>query len=152
MESNWNASDEWYWEGNIVKRVVSHLVQEGWHITNTANTFSRETGVDIEALRNGTRLLIEVKGYPSVFYTQGENKGRIKKTTPPTQARHWFAEVLFSAILRQTAHPSALVAIALPDNKCYASLAVRATVALKKLDITLYWVTESGEVRISDLK
>jgi hypothetical protein len=43
------AREEWFWEGNVQARVVSHLAATGWQIRRVAGTASGEHGVDIEA-------------------------------------------------------------------------------------------------------
>ncbi len=143
---------EWYWEGNIVKAVVTHLEKEGWSIEKIANTKTRETGVDIRARKDDALLLIEVKGYPSKVYQRGEQQGKPKRTNPSTQARHWYSEVLFCAILRQAENPDAITAIALPDFTVFINLVNRTRHALEKLSISIYLVEENGLVKLLNLK
>jgi Holliday junction resolvase-like predicted endonuclease len=143
---------EWYWEGNIVKAVVTHLEKEGWIIKKTANTITRESGVDIEAQKGDALLLIEVKGYPSKVYQRGAGQGKPKRTNPSTQARHWYSEVLFCAILRQAENPNATTAIALPDFAVFINLVNRTRHALEKLGIRVYLVEEDGLVKFLNLK
>lgn len=142
---------EWFWEGNIVASVVEYLKRDGWSIEKIANTETRETGADIQARCNGKELFVEVKGYPSKYFMQGIKKGLTKPTQPSTQARHWYGDVLFTAILRQSEHPTAKVAIALPNFKVFTNLVNRTWDALCKLDITVYLVHESGLVEIMPL-
>ena len=139
-------SNEWYWEGNVVKDVSAYLQKEGWTIKRTADTETQEAGVDIQAQKSGEVLLVEVKGYPSKVYQRGEHKGQPKPTNPSTQARHWYSEVLFSAILRQAEHPTATVAIALPRFATFTTLIRRTRHALSKLGIVVYVIEESGAV------
>lgn len=141
-------SNEWYWEGNVVKAVSAYLQKEGWTVKRTANTETREAGVDIHAQKSSEVLLVEVKGYPSTVYERGERKGQPKRTNPPTQARHWYGEVLFSAILRQAEHPTATVAIALPKFTPFTNLVRRMRHALTKLGIVVYVVEDSGTVKV----
>jgi hypothetical protein len=96
-------------------------------------------------------LLIEVKGYPSKLYQRSENKGKQKRTNPSTQARHWYSEVLFSAILRQVENPDVLVAIALPDFRVFNNLVRRTNNALDKLEIKVYFVEETGVVKPANI-
>ena len=142
-------SNEWYWEGNVVKAVSAYLQKEGWTIKRTADTETQEAGVDIQAQRSSEVLLVEVKGYPSKVYQRGEQKGQPKPTNPSIQARHWYSQVLFSAILRQAEHPTATVAIALPKFTTFTNLVRRTRHALTKLGIVVYVVEESGAVKAS---
>jgi len=144
-------SNDWYWEGNVVKAVSAYLQKEGWTIKRTADTETREAGVDIQAQKSGEVLLVEVKGYPSKVYQRGEQKGQPKPTNPPTQARHWYSEALFSAILRQAEHPAATVVIALPKFSTFTNLVRRTRHALTKLGIVVYIVEESGAVKAMGL-
>src|SRR6266853_465553 len=76
----------WFWEGKVQARIIEHLITNRYQITRSANTESRESGKDIEALSRDSRpLWITVKGYP--------------RKSEHTQARHWFAESLFDLIL-----------------------------------------------------
>jgi len=139
--------NEWYWEGNVVKIVVAHLEKEDWVIERTADTESREAGVDIIARKDNVLLLIEVKGYPSKLYQRGEHKGKQKRTSPSTQAKHWYSGVFLSAILRQAENSNAVVAIALPDFPVFSKLVHRTRQALDKLGIKVYLVEENGVVK-----
>jgi hypothetical protein len=139
-------SVEWPCEENIVTSVVSHLKQEGWMIESVADTQARAPGADIRAARSGETLIVEAKGYPATVYARGENRGKPKPTKPGVQARHWYGQVLFDAILRQSQYPSAQVVIALPDFPVFTNLISRTRRALCKLRIGVYLVRETGLV------
>lgn len=139
-------STEWCCESNIVALVVSHLKEDGWTIESIANTETRAPGADIRASRNGQILIVEAKGYPSTVYARGENKGKPKPTKPGVQARHWYAQVLFDAVLRQSQYPSAQVFIALPDFPVFTNFIGRTGFALCKLGIGVYIVRKTGIV------
>jgi hypothetical protein len=139
-------SIEWCCESNVVASVVYHLKQEGWTIESVANTETRARGADIRASREGQLLIVEAKGYPSTVYARGENKGQPKPTKPGVQARHWYAQVLFDAILRQSQYPSARIFIALPDFPVFTNFISRTRFALCKLGIGVYIVRETGIV------
>lgn len=79
--------------------VVRHIAAEGWDIRRVADTASRERGVDIEAVLDGTQLLIEVKGYPSTTYASGDRAGETKRTSAPLQARAYFSHALLAGVL-----------------------------------------------------
>jgi len=140
------VAEDWFWEGNIVVTLATHLCADGWQVESTADTASGEAGPDIRATRDGKTLILEAKGYPSTVYARGKNKGQPKRTKPATQARHWYAEALFAAILRQSSLPSAQVAIAFPSFPVYKALISRTRDALSKLQISVFVVSKSGEV------
>lgn len=141
-------SDEWYWEGNVVKTVCKYLQQEDYEIQQVANTETRERGVDIKAKKGEETLIVEVKGYPSMFYQRGKQKGLPKPTKPNTQAKNYFSGILLSAILQHAQNPTATIAIALPDFPVYLSLLDKTSFALKKLGITVFIVSKSGSIEI----
>lgn len=96
-------------------------------------------------------LIVEAKGYPLTVYARGEHKGEPKPTKPGVQARDWYGQVLFDAILRQSKYPSAMVVIALPNFLVFVNLINRTRPALTKLGIGIYLVSESGLVSANAL-
>lgn len=141
-------TDDWFWEGNVVNAIAKHVTDAGWTIEAMADTASGQTGPDIRARKNDSLPIVEVKGYPSRFYERGTKKGQPKPTNPATQAKHWFAEALLTAIRRQTANGRCGVAIAFPDFPLYAKLLRETRDALAKLDIAVFIVHESGAVAL----
>lgn len=142
-----DAHSEWHWEGNIQAAMVSHLVGAGWGINSVANTSTRERGVDIIATRDGMKLLVEVKGYPSEYYVSGDRKGQRKPTPPSLQARVWFADLLMSSMVNAGDEPDARILLCVPDVPTYRNLAGRVSLSLDRLNFTIAWVGENGEVR-----
>jgi hypothetical protein len=142
-----STAEEWIWEGNVQSRLVTHLAKTGWNIIAVANTAQRERGVDIIAERDGRRMLVEVKGWPSTTYARGERAGQPKPTAPSMQATHWFAELLTS-LIRRGAEGESTLAMGLPDVPRYRNLLGEAAWALERLDITIYLVTADGAVRV----
>jgi hypothetical protein len=138
----------WCWEGMVVGAVSSFLTARGWSIEAIANTETGEPGADIKARRADSVLIVEVKGYPSKTYERGPKKGQPKRTNPATQARHWFAEALLTALLRQAENRQHHVAIAFPEFAVYTRLLTRVTESLKLLGLIVLLVQESGTVVI----
>ena len=91
-------------------------------------------------------MFVEVKGYPSKFYERGDRMGQAKRTNPPTQARHWMAEALLTAMLRQAEGQAHQVAIAFPDFDVYTKLLRRISQSVLALGLTVLLVRESGSV------
>ncbi|MDO8754230.1 MAG: hypothetical protein Q7J80_10090, partial [Anaerolineales bacterium] len=91
-------------------------------------------------------VLIEVKGYPSDKYMDGEKRGQSKKTLPTLQAQHWFSVALISAIRRKNKSPNSSVAIGLPEFQKYQRLIEETKWAFEKLEIQIFIVKPSGEV------
>ena len=137
---------EWHWEGNIQASMVRHLAQLGWSIRSVADTSTRQRGVDIVAIVSDTRLLVEVKGYPSSFYARGSKRGHRKKTPASVQARVWFADLIMSSMLNSDDDPDAEIVLCMPDVPTYRSLESRVGASLDALGFGRAWVSENGTV------
>jgi hypothetical protein len=136
----------WYWEGNVQATVARFLVSEGWVIESVADTASRQQGIDLMATNGARRLAVEVKGYPGTVYARGERAGQPKPTAPATQARHWFAQALLTAVLVGDSEEYAEVAVAFPDMPRFRDLIKRSEWALRRLGVRVFVVGEGGEV------
>ncbi len=136
-------SEEWFWECHVQAASVAHLVREGWTIKRQAHTATRQQGIDIVASKDGRRLAVEVKGFPSTRYARGPNAGQPKPTPPTLQARHWFAGAVLTSILTRAKLTQAEVALALPDLPRYRKLLEQAHWA-GRLGIGVYLVHEDG--------
>lgn len=138
--------EEWYWEGHIQDRVAEQLRAEGWTVLSSADTLSRETGIDLVLERDGQRLNIEVKGWPSKTYRRGPKAGLPKPTNPTLQARHWYAGALLTTALLRDADPHARVALAFPDFSRYRDLLRRTAGSLAALRVEALLIAEPGDV------
>jgi|NGEPerStandDraft_6_1074524.scaffolds.fasta_scaffold90754_1 hypothetical protein len=138
--------DEWFWEGNVQAAVVSHLAQQGWQIMRVASTSSNEHGVDIEASRDGSRVMIEVKGYPGSTYARGARKGEAKSSPPATQARTYFGNALLAGLLMRSESTEGRVVLAFPDMATFSNLAQRIAAPLAAASIEVWMVSEDGKV------
>lgn len=126
----------WYWEGNVQSRLVAWLRGHGFVVKQEANTATREAGTDIIAeSMSGHELWVSVKGYP--------------ERSTHVQARHWFANAIFDLILYRNERADVILAIALPDGfTTYATLARRTTWLRETMPFNIYWIAESGAVRV----
>lgn len=104
--------------------------------------------MDIKATKDNTLLYIEVKGYPSNVYQRGPKMGQPKITKPETQAKHWYADALLSALKLQTDFPKEQVVIALPKFEVYRKNIIKTPQLLDVLKIGVYIVDESGNVQV----
>ena len=138
--------DEWFWEGNVQAAVVSHLAQHGWQIMRVAGTASSEHGVDIEASRDGTTVLVEVKGYPGSTYARGERKGEAKSSPPATQARTYFGNALLAGLLMRSESADDRVVLAFPDMATFSNLARRVAAPLAAASVEVWMVSKDGSV------
>jgi hypothetical protein len=141
----WKKEDDWFWEGNVQEKIASYFQSLGYHVL-TSDTLSKSRGVDITAQKDSQEVLIEVKGYPSNKYVDGEKQGQAKRTPPTLQAHHWFSDALVSAIRRKSKSPNSLVAIGFPEFKRYLDLIGEMKWAFEKLEIHVLIVKSSGEI------
>ena len=124
----------WYWEGNVQASVVSHLVSRSYRVMSVADTASRSSGKDIEALSpEGSTLWVSVKGYPD--------------RSQHTQARHWFSQAMFDMILYREESAENMFAVALPAGfATYQNLASRVSWFQNSCKFTFFWTKEDGSV------
>jgi len=138
--------DEWFWEGNVQAAVVTHLAHQGWQIKRVASTSTSEHGVDIEASRDGSTLLVEVKGYPGTTYARGERKGEAKSHSVGAQARTYFSNALLAGLLMRADSPDARVVLAFPEMTTFTNLTRRVIGPLAAAAIEVWIVSEAGVV------
>ncbi|WP_165749984.1 YraN family protein [Cellulophaga sp. Z1A5H] len=148
--NDYDHKKDWFYEGQISSKLVDYLRNKGFEILkdNSKNIHAR--GVDIIAVRDGIKELIEVKGYPTDFYTKGQNKGLLKKTKPKLQAKHWFSEVLLSSFCNYQKHRSnkyhLQIAVAFPLFDRYTELIKNTSDFFIDfgINIKVYLVDENG--------
>lgn len=126
----------WCWEGNIQAMLVTYLANNDYKIISVSNTESRESGKDIIAQTpHNNTLWISVKGWP--------------EKSVNTQARHWFSQALFDIILYRDESVDVELALAFPDGySTYFNLAKRITWFKAQAKYRIFWVSETGSVRI----
>jgi len=110
---------DWPSESFVQAAIVAELAGRGWRIERVAHTSSREHGIDVLARRDGVRLMVEAKGYPSDVYTAGVLAGQPWKWHPASQARTYFGDALLSVLTMRDEAPDAIVVIALPHVQGY---------------------------------
>jgi hypothetical protein len=126
--------------------LVAHLRRHGWHVERTADTASREQGIDVIASKEGRILAVEVKGYPSTSYADPRRADEIKPTSPASQARQWYSHALLKALLTRDEHPTYEIAICLPDMRTYRQLHERTANSLREMRIHLAFIQPNGDV------
>lgn len=131
-------NEPWYWEGNVQATVAEFLTTQGYNIVRLADTRRRQRGKDIEAIGNDGPLWVTVKGFP-----QGTSK-----TKPSTQAGHWFKQALFDVIDWRGQSNESKIFMALPDFPRYRKLAEKISWLLQKINFSILWVKENGNVSV----
>lgn len=142
-----DGTSDWYWEGNVVEAIASSLAIEGWTVLRTANTHTKERGIDIEAIKDGKSLLVEVKGFPSRSYRDPRRASEHKPTNPTNQAQQWYSHALLKVMRLQTKHPNAIVALGFPDFPRYRALFDETKGGLERLGLALILVNERGQMQ-----
>jgi Holliday junction resolvase-like predicted endonuclease len=133
-------------EADVQADVVRHLTDSGWTIVRQADTATKERGIDIVATLGDRTVAVEVKGYPGRGYADPARAGETKPTSPSTQARHWYAQAVLTALLTRDEHPQWDAVIAVPEAETYASLGARTEQNLATVGIELWRVLADGTV------
>lgn len=144
--SDVQAAVEWFAEADVQASVVSFLSSAGWHIISTADTASKERGIDIVAERADEAIGIEVKGFPSRSYADPRRADQKKPTRPSTQASHWFAQAILAAMRLRGKHPGWRSVIALPRCARYVNLFTETSDSLTAAGIEVWWVHPHNRV------
>ncbi|KAA1415350.1 hypothetical protein F0U44_21975 [Nocardioides humilatus] len=141
------ADEQWHTEGNVQAAVVTHLVGAGWRIFSVANTATKEHGIDVVAGLRDEVVGIEVKGFPSRGYADPARAGETKRSSPSTQAGHWYSQAVLAAMRLRGKKPDWRSVIALPDFPRYRDLHAETMSSLSAAQIEVWWVDRSGSVQ-----
>lgn len=146
-----NANDDWFGESNISKALVEYLKEQGYKIIKDNSGNKSAKGIDIIAEKDGKRELIEIKGYPSIFFANGE-PGVLKAASPHLQSAHWFDGCLSSTIKNYEKENDVLV-MAYPACARYEELmhVRQAFFTDHNVSIKIYFVKEDGSVVIDNM-
>jgi len=137
---------EWHTEANVQAALVTALAGEGWRILSVANTATKEHGIDVIAVRDGVTVGVEVKGFPSRGYADPARAGEVKRTSPSTQAGHWYSQAVLAAMRLRGKEPGWRSVIALPDFPRYRDLYAETAGSLSAAQIEIWWVDEAGDL------
>lgn len=148
-ETSPDQSEEWHTEADVRASLVTALAAQGWRILSVANTATKEHGIDVIAFRDGQTVGIEVKGFPSRGYADPSRAGEVKRTTPSTQAGHWYSQAVLAAMRLRGKEPTWRSVITLPDFPRYRDLHAETVESLIAADIEVWWVDRTGAVHQS---
>lgn len=150
MVGDWRYEDEWFEETNVSRKIKNALESADYRITKF-NEDKREKGHDIEAIKDGLEIIVEVKGFPSDKYVGGPKRGRKKPTNPNLQAKHWLGEALLTLLMAKSENPDSKIVIGLPDFRIYKVLLEKVKFVMGKLEIGYILVDEIGNVKVEGL-
>lgn len=140
------VGEEWHTEANVQAALVTELAVEGWRILSVANTATKEHGIDVIAERDGQTAGIEVKGFPGRAYADPRRAHETKRTSPSTQAGHWYSQAVLAAMRLRSKEPEWRSVIALPDFPRYRALYAETSGSLTAAQIDVWWVRQDGTV------
>lgn len=123
-------------ENDVVEAVRSTLVAEGWKIVGTSNTFQH--GADIEAHRDGVRLIVEAKGETS-------SKAKTSRFGLPFhkgQVLTHVSRAIYTALVAQE-DGKTLAAVAFPWTELHVNEVTKVQKTLHSLNIRVFWVKPS---------
>jgi len=127
-------------ENDVVKKLSIYLEKNGYEIIQSLTTGER--GVDIIAKKNGKILFIEAKGETSsksVTYRFGSPFSK-------SQIKSHVSRAILAAMKILTAKPAGsntIAALALPETDLHKELIKEIHLSIKKLDIKVFWVSQS---------
>lgn len=114
-----------------------------------ANTATKEHGIDVIASRDAQTVGVEVKGFPSRSYADPARASEAKRTSPSTQAAHWYAQAVLAAMRLRGKEPTWRSVIALPHFPRYRDLYAETAASLTAAQIEIWWVDQDGLVHWS---
>src|SRR5262245_30728507 len=128
-------------EDVVVDAVCDYLIDRGWTIVTRATAIQH--GYDLEAERNGDRLIAEAKGAGS----SKSGTARFGLTFSRNQVFDHVAKAILKA-LRVATLGGALAAIALPDNVDHRREVELVAGALAGAEVGVFWVADDRSVRL----
>lgn len=148
-----NPKEDWFYESKISSALVEYFEMKGYKILKDNSDNIQSKGIDIIVEKDGIRELIEVKGYPSLYYVNKNKQDQIKKTSPYLQSTHWFDGCLSSTIKNHKENSLDVLAMAFPACARYEQLMYirQPFFTDNNNDIKIYFVKEDGSVVIDNM-
>ena len=152
ISSTINTNSDWYSEEFISNSLVTYLKESGYKIhKDLYNKMPDKIDTIITASKFFSKEIIEVKGYPSVFY-KTNNMEVPKHISQVNHAKKWFSEALLNSFVNFS-NDSAIVAMALPNVDRYITIIekVQDYFSMNNLYFKIYLVNQDGQVEVSNL-
>ena len=96
------------------------------------------------ASRGAQTVGVEVEGFPSRAYADPARAAEVKRTSPSTQAGHWYSQAVLAAMRLREKEPAWQSVIALPDFPRYRALHSETAGSLAAAGIEVWWVDQTG--------
>lgn len=127
-------------EDETINLLIQHLEKKQWNIDSCC--LGQQRGCDIVALKDESKLLIEVKGARA-----GDNSPTKKrKHFDSGQIKTHFGKAIVKALDDMLLNPDSGIAIAHPDDIDIRKSIGKLTPLLKTLGIRHFWVSSKGHV------
>ena len=129
-------------ENRTIELLMPHLTKQGYEIESFC--LGQTRGYDVVAVKNGKKLLIEVKG------------AKAHKDSP-TKRRDYFnsgqikthlGKAIIKCLETKVAFPNAEIAIAHPEDEQIRKAIASIIPELNKIGIQHYWVNANGKVTL----
>ncbi len=127
-------------ENDIVDKLAKFLKRNGYEIEQKLTT--NQTGIDLIVKNQFEEVYIEAKGETSAL----QSSKRYGLPFNRNQVKAHIAVAILATMKVITSKPSegiTKVGIALPDNEDHRSVINEIMPALKKLEIKLYWISNT---------
>ncbi len=128
-------------ENEVIKKLILHLEKEGWSIGDNYCLGSKH-GMDIKAVKDGTTLIVEVKGAAG----DKEAPNRVREYFGSGQIKTHFGKAIVQVLQYKAESPDCLIAIAHPLDDAIIKQIGNLIPFLKKLDIIHFWVSPDGKI------
>ena len=130
-------------ENQTIRYLVRHLENEKWTIGENFR-LSHQRGIDAEARKGNTVMLIEVKGAKA--HKNAPTKKRKKFSGGQINAH--FGAAIVKVLKLQNDDPKALIAIAHPDDAFLRKHLTPLIPYLKMLGCRHYWVSKTAIIQL----
>ena len=127
-------------EDQTVKILMNHLELENWSIESFC--LGQTRGYDIVASRNNKKLFVEVKGAKA----SDNSPTKKREFFDSGQLKSHFGRAIIKTLETKHSNPSALVAIAHPDDDYIRKVLGKLIQDIQKMDIIHFWVNKNGKV------
>lgn len=128
-------------ENDIVRILTEHLKANGYDIVQSLDTNSKGVDIIADNIKTKQRLFVEAKGETS----SKEHTNRFGKPFEGKQIRNHIARAVLAAMKIISAKPAGnktRAAIAFPSTDGHRKELETVKVAVKRLDIKIFWVDE----------
>jgi Holliday junction resolvase-like predicted endonuclease len=127
-------------ENEVIEYLCGWLDNDGWKNIKANKDHSR--GIDVSANKDGKTLIVEAKG------ARGNPRSHVttRKKFDCGQIKTHFGKAIVKILEQRSLNPDAIIAIAQPDDIDIRRCLQDVVSEIKRINIKLFWIKESGEV------